>query len=150
MLVKLKTETKTLEQIQEILAADPEASSLIKQTFIEAIDTLYKNLFDPKIVKETTFLVVDDTDLDVEIKPEHQEFLESLVGHKGPYHATKKYKSWMVGLSEGLYRIEGTDKLIPVSWCSEKKLETSSVSWATLVLLLTTLVQSGALLLLLL
>jgi hypothetical protein len=150
MLVKLKTETKTLEQIQEILAVNPEASSLIKQTFIDAIDTLYKELFNPKTTKETTFLIVDDADLDIEIKPEHQQFLKDLVGHSGPYRATKRYKSWLAGLSEGLYRIEGTDKLIPVSWCAEKKSEKSSFSWITLVLLLATLAQSGALLLLLL
>ena len=152
MLVKLKTETRTLEQIQEILAVNPEASSLIKQTFIDAIDKLYKDLFDTKAVKETTFLVVDDAELDVEIKTEHQQFLKDLVGHSGPYRATKRYQSWMVGLSDGLYRIEGTDKLIPVSWrvAQKEKEKDSSRSWATLVLLLTTLVQSGALLLLLL
>lgn len=145
MLVKLKTETKTLEQIAEILSKNPDGNALIKQAFIDTVNKLHLECFSPE---HPTLLLVDDAQFKVKVKSEHKEFMQELTGHKGPYQVNKTLKSW-VGLSEGVYAIEGCDKFIPVSWC-KKAPKVDRTTILAIFLALSSLVQSGAILLLLL
>jgi hypothetical protein len=142
--VKLKTDTKTLVQIEEILAADPQGQDSIQEAIIDAISKLHTKT----LQGEALLLLVDETHFDVSLKKEHRQFMRDLTGRKGPYKVTKTYKSW-VGLSEGVYTIEDCDKLIPVSWC-KKKASISKLTALSIFLAISSVVQSGALIALLL
>jgi hypothetical protein len=142
--VKLKTETETLSQIKEIVSADPKGQDLVKAAIVDAIATLYTKT----MREEPSLLLVEEAAFAISPKQEYKKFMRSLTGKRGPYTVTKQYKSW-VGLSEGVYAIEGCDKLVPVSWC-KKKTEISKLTILSVLLAISSLAQSGLLLVLLL
>lgn len=141
--VKIKTDTETLLQIKELVEFSNNASEEINQAIIEAIEKLHKKTFND----QPTLILVDSKQFDIKPKKEYKKFLLDLTGVKGPYKVTKTYKSW-VGLSEGVYEIEGCDKLIPVSWCNTKS-SNNSTPFSTYFWLICSLLQSAAILLLL-
>jgi hypothetical protein len=150
MLLKpVRVKTETLEQLNELLDIKGQDQSKIKDEISEKISESIYKIWLKFCRSDTAFIYIDDTPLEVEPKKERKEFLKELTGHFGPYKVTKTCKSW-VGISEGIYKLDDTDMLVPITWFTETKTEKNTTNFVLIVLLvILSLLQSGFLLFLL-
>jgi hypothetical protein len=135
---------KTLSQVDEILEIDPTNQEAIKQAIEDAINKLHS-----KIVNgDVHLLLTDATEFNIAPKSEFKQFMYDVTGEKGPYKVVKTYKSW-VGISDGVYEIENCPKYIPVSWCKKTPEKRDHLKVLSVFLAICSVIQSAALLLLL-
>lgn len=145
-LKEIRVDTKTINQITDIIERDPQGHELIQEELKDTINKLWSNICSPK----TALILTDETIVEISPKPEYQQMIKQLTGNDGPYTANKTYKSW-VGLSEGIYSVENV--LIPASWFNApKKLAAPGkfFYFLTILLVISTLLQSLFLLIFLL
>lgn len=136
--------SKSLDQVDELLKIDPKNQEIVKQAIVDAIDNLHS-----KITKgEVSLLLTDDTEFEIRPKSEFKQFMFDITGQKGPYKVTKTYKSW-VGISDGVYEIENCAKYIPVSWCIRSQKNRDCLKPLSIFLAICSILQSIALILLL-
>jgi len=101
-----KVPTETLEQIKEL----GEAKNLPTRDIIkEAVDLLHK-----KSLPKHTFIISDSNQFLVKAKSEFEKEIKTLLGKEGPYQVVMTCKSEL-GYSDGLYKLEETDILLPSS-----------------------------------
>jgi hypothetical protein len=135
---------KTLSQVDEILEIDPANHEVVKEAIEAAINKLHS-----KIVNgDVHLLLTDTTEFKVALKSEFKQFMCDVTGEKGPYKVVKTYKSW-VGISDGVYEIENCPKYIPVSWCEKATEKRDHIKVLSIFLAICSIIQSAALLLLL-
>jgi hypothetical protein len=144
-LQSLKVTTKALQQVEEILETSPNAKETLETTIIEAIDRLYNRT----ISQTPQLLLVDDEKFTVAPKAEHKAFMADITGKKGPYQVVKTYKSW-VGMSDGVYQIEDCDKFVPVSWFEKQAARNNRLQVLSVLLAISSILQTGLLFLLIL
>ena len=142
----VKVSTKALDQIYDITAATPESQQKITDAINTAIDDLWI-----KVCKgEVNLLLTDNDEFLVRPKPEFSRDAQNKLGKKGPYTVIQTCKSW-VGISDGIYKIKDCDCFVPVTWFSriepvEPKETKSTNNLFTIILAITSLLQSGAIL----
>lgn len=117
----LKVDNATVTQINEILAKNPELKDKLASSVAEAVQKLWSKTCEEK----ACLILEEDCSLSVRPKKEYAQYLRDVTGQAGPYVAIKKCKSW-VGLSEGVYRIENCDLLIPISCFEKAEIRTTS------------------------
>lgn len=116
----------------------------------EVVENAIESYWIKACVDEVKLVLVDEDSFTVKVKPEHVEYVKEITGNKR-HKVEKTYKS-MLGLSEGVYKLEGCDTYLPVSWFNKQEVLDLKknvtllfvISWAI------TVVQSGALFYLLL
>jgi len=139
----VKVSTKSLNQIHDITTASSDARQEISDAVNQAINDLWI-----KVCKgEVNLLLTDDEEFLVQPKPEFSQDARNKLGGTGPYTVIQTCKSW-VGISEGIYRIKDCDCFVPVTWFSkvEPKETKSASNLITIMLAISSLVQSGAIL----
>lgn len=114
-LKEIKVESKTLNQISEIVNHDPQGHQLIKKTIIDSIEKLWINVCN----SQSSLVLIDEIFYEINPKPKYQNTIKEITGFDGPYIATKICKSH-IGLSEGVYQLNDST-IIPVSWFKPKK-----------------------------
>lgn len=113
-----------------------------------SIETAIHNLWDIHCLDQTDLVVVDTAAFKVKPKHHYKAYLQELTGKKGPYSVEKTYQSW-TGNSKGVYKIQNCNVLVPCSWFVESNLE-KTLATGLIISALTTLIQSGALIYILL
>jgi len=95
---------------------------------------------------DVKLVLIDDDSFTVSAKPEHIGYVKELTGQGKSLKVEKTYKS-MLGLSDGVYKLEGCDTYLPVSWFDKKEVKDLKRSFTLLFVIswALTLAQSGAL-----
>ena len=141
---KIRVTTETLDQIEQILAKDPEGAEVVRDAINAAVNKIWLNTCSGG---EATLLLTQDENFEVAAKEEFVQQVTAALG-KGPYRVTQSYKSF-VGLSDGLYRLEDGQTL-PASWFDKITKPEKAISATALLLTILSIIQSAAIVMLLL
>lgn len=145
---KIKVTTQTLDQIEEILGKDPEGAEAVRDAINAAVNKIWLNTCGGG---EATLILTQDESFSVVAKESHKEKVTELLG-AGPYRVVKSCKSW-VGISDGMYQLETQPMPVPASWFEreqEKEPDKGTSIPLTILMVMLSLLQSSAILLLLL
>lgn len=113
-----------------------------------SIEAAIHNLWNIHCLDQTDLVVVDTATFKVKPKQQYKDYLRKLTGTKSPYSVEKTYQSW-TGNSKGIYKIQNCSVLVPCSWFVESNLE-KTLATGLIISAFTTLIQSGALIYILL
>jgi len=129
--------SETLKQLDELASQHNLKNREIIEKAVEDYWT--------KLCVEKSLLTFEPAE-DLWVKPQSQykKFLLTATREKGPYKVSGTYKSWL-GLSEGVYKLEDSNLTVPSYW-----FKTQSINVVKILHVGLTLVQSGALVYLLL
>jgi len=131
---------KAVKQIEEIMQTNPDGYEDIKNAILKAIDKLHN-----KVHFDTHLLITEEAAFQITPKKEFKQYMLDITGEKGPYNVVKTYKSW-VGISDGLYEVENCGKLIPASWCRDRKQKSDTLKLLSILLAISSVIQSALLL----
>lgn len=110
-----KVNTKTLHRLVEV-------SGLKSVPIRTVVEDAVERYWIKACADEVKLVLTDEDTFVVSVKPEHVEYVKELTGQTKSHKVEKTYKS-MLGLSEGVYKLEDCDTYLPVSWFDRQEVK---------------------------